>query len=69
MKTENKKPENPFAFPLVECSDGMTLRDYFAAKALTSMLSKPQENDSRTPLLAATWSYKFADAMLKQREL
>lgn len=66
------KSNNPPAFPS-QIGDrphqGMTLRDYYAAAALMSMLSAPEKIDSRTPELAAVWCYKFADAMLKQREL
>jgi aromatic ring-opening dioxygenase catalytic subunit (LigB family) len=40
---------------------GMTLRDYFAAKALAVCpLSLPTEK--------ANWSYQMADAMLKARD-
>lgn len=46
---------------------GMSLRDYFAAKALASMLSGPTEIREGTPELAAKLSYRFADAMLAER--
>ncbi len=63
------------AFPLPLCDQsgqftgdlGMTLRDYFAAKALMSMLSPVQDITGNTPDHAAEWSYKFADAMLRAR--
>ena len=45
--------------------DGMTLRDYFAAKALEGMSSKPGSPDYKFEAMAA---YKYADAMLKARE-
>jgi hypothetical protein len=45
---ENKKPENVSAFPALHLNghEGMTLRDYFAAKALTqcSMLNYRPRN-------------------------
>jgi hypothetical protein len=46
---------------------GMTLRDYFAAKAMTQlMFSSPVvQDDART---TASWAYEYADAMLKARE-
>jgi hypothetical protein len=46
---------------------GMTLRDYFAAKAMAQlMLSSPVvQDDART---TASWAYEYADAMLKARE-
>ena len=41
-----KKPENPLVFPTTDANEasingckGMTLRDYFAAKAMQAMLS------------------------------
>lgn len=44
-------------------TDGMTLRDYFAAKALVVCPSSfPFVIDK------ANWSYQMADAMLKARE-
>ena len=47
--------------------DGMTLRDYFAAKAMAQlMFSSPVvQDDART---TASWAYEYADAMLKARE-
>jgi hypothetical protein len=46
---------------------GMTLRDYFAAKAMQSILIDPRiDNDSYRE--CAEGAYKAADAMLKARE-
>ena len=45
----------------------MDLRDYFAAKALMSMLSPVQDIGEGTPKIAAKWAYKFADAMIEER--
>lgn len=48
---------------------GMDLRDYFAAKALPVLLnadSKPWEGHHE---IHAEQAYKFADAMMKAREL
>ena len=65
---------NPPAFPSThhngwgEPEKGMTLRDYFAAKAMQGLLSDPdwrQDMDFDDTALAA---YKMADAMLKARE-
>jgi hypothetical protein len=65
---------NPPAFPIVidmgdgvKYQTGMTLRDYFAAKAMQGQLSRPsggylQEED------VAKYAYMMADAMLKARE-
>lgn len=44
---------------------GMTLRDYFAAKAMQGMLAA-SENYSTSEL--ALYAYDVADAMLRQRE-
>jgi hypothetical protein len=52
--------------PGVQHNDGMTLRDYFAAKALQGLLADSERE--------GTWSefaedaYSCADAMLKARE-
>jgi hypothetical protein len=43
---------------------GMTLRDYFAAKALAA----PYAHHESDPDRAAEWAYQLADAMLKARE-
>lgn len=42
---------------------GMTLRDYFAAKAMLGVAHEALEIDE-----IAVWAYKMADAMLKARE-
>ncbi|HCD9772878.1 hypothetical protein [Enterobacter hormaechei] len=50
---------------------GMTLRDYFAAKAMQAMISNNRiiDNDSDGAVnYASSAAYKFADAMLKARE-
>jgi len=48
------------------CYDGMTLRDYFAAKAMQAwMLSPPNTNCDGA---IAEWAYATADAMLRERE-
>lgn len=88
-------PVNPQAFPLVVgkpsdehgmLNEGMSLRDYFAGKALqsgtpynlASSYARQISADSmgRTELchdkileLMAEHAYRFADAMLKAREL
>ena len=67
------------AFPCTEAnysdpkwtSDGMTLRDYFAAKAMQSELYMKIRNiheNSFTDEDIAKWAYKTADAMMKARE-
>lgn len=46
---------------------GMTLRDYFAAKAMQSMNSRPDYDDVPAVVIAAD-AYTLADAMMKVRE-
>ena len=48
---------------------GMTLRDYFAAKAMRLyFLGEDSASLSGDPKQIAAWSYAMADAMLKARE-
>ena len=49
---------------IVSSQQGMDLRDYFAAKVLPKMI-----DGGFSPSNAATYSYEFADAMMKAREL
>lgn len=50
-------------------SNGMTLRDYFAAKAMGSLLSTlALKNLDMTPESAAALAYRRADAMLEARK-
>lgn len=68
------------AFPTDEYFDekklgqiwGMTLRDYFAAKALMGMTASTPILDRTSDKINhagwATAAYRFADAMLKERE-
>ena len=51
------------AFPWGAGFAGMTLRDYFAAKAMQGIFPLCQTNES-----AAEECYKVADAMLKARD-
>jgi hypothetical protein len=50
---------------------GMTLRDYFAAKAMQAMIAKSNGQDKTggkagVPLISE-YAYEFADAMLAER--
>ena len=63
-----QKPDK--AFPYTGAgTDGMDLRDYFAAKAMNGLI---QHFDFATfrddPLRVARWAYDAADAMMKARE-
>ena len=47
--------------------DGMTLRDYFAAKAMHASMTADPANEAPVDC-HARWAYEMADAMLKARE-
>ena len=72
---------NEPAFPTVmvgEIEGGMTLRDYFAAKALSTILGQydftffeddeDEKEEDKFSLIVAKNAYEMADAMLKARE-
>lgn len=77
--TENKKPENPQAFPQTwivngttdNWENGMNLRDYFANSAMQGICVNAGRNGYSFGNVEqiAELSYMMADAMLKQREL
>lgn len=48
-------------------SEGMTLRDYFAAKAMQGTMANPEVKE--TAAARSEWAYEIADAMLKAREV
>jgi hypothetical protein len=48
--------------------EGMTLRDYFAAKAMQGFVSDPDWRVDMMPNETARAAYTQADAMLKARE-
>jgi len=54
--------------------EGMTLRDYFAAKAMVAVIADPDTKQVQKimnqpfQIVAAHLAYGFADAMLKARE-
>jgi hypothetical protein len=47
---------------------GMTLRDYFAAKAMQGFMANKSNPMHYQPEEDAQWAYMIADAMLKARE-
>ena len=72
MSKETGGPAFPVpGFPDEEYFNGMTLRDYFAAKALSGVaahIKGPIEKPGETGAQAhARWSYQVADAMLAER--
>ena len=69
--------EDSPAFPIVHPDGsgvqyyGMSLRDYFAAKAMQGFAASPSmidSNDSRAISYVAAASYAMADAMLEARK-
>ena len=68
---------NPLAFPrpaseahmhgMHKPQEGMTLRDYFAAKAMTGLLTAEIVGEYSNEHVAEI-AYRIADAMLKARE-
>ncbi len=69
------KETGGYAFPhemthrLPPVSAGMTLRDYFAAKAMLIYLQDPDVQEiARHPDAIAEWCYVMADSMLKARK-
>lgn len=58
------------AFPTVGSQysheEGMTLRDYFAAKAMQGYISSDDECEW-DPIYLASWAYRVADAMIAER--
>ena len=61
MNTEHMEA----AFP-DQYKDGMTLRDYFAARAMQAMIGCA--DITATPEVFACQAYIVADAMMKERE-
>ena len=59
----NTKTGGP-AFPTGTAFQGMTLRDYFAAKAMQGKIASGSTGFEDI----AYYAYKYADAMLKARE-
>jgi len=60
--TRNGEPIYP------EYGGGMTLRDYFAAKAMQAAATNPKGADGFTFEQRADWAYQQADAMLEARK-
>jgi hypothetical protein len=65
---KDKRKINAFPVNERDCSDGMYLRDYFAAKALHIYISLVNNDSGYGYNDIARWSYKIADAMMEERE-
>ncbi len=66
-------PQNDATVNRINNHDGMSLRDYFAAKAMQAMMSNSNTNTGEVTIegaakLIAGFSYVCADAMLAARE-
>ena len=63
--------DDPFAFPndpkTYDEGRGMTLRDYFAAKAMAGLLAHPESDMHENDELARQ-AFNIADAMLEARK-
>jgi len=59
------QPAFPVKQPMGSDCLGMTLRDYFAAKAMQGLLANP---DVKHIDFVAPTAYTMADAMMKERE-
>jgi hypothetical protein len=59
------KDEKAFPNPHLRDDSGITIRDYFAAKAMQAMETR---NASGTDHSRAIRAYEMADAMMKARE-
>ncbi len=57
----------PDGTEIIVPQDGMTLRDYFAAKALPSIIAQYDVFDGRTWSNGAWIAYQVADAMIEAR--
>ena len=89
MTTSGKDGGAAFPFPdrimckddlgrqVIENHEGMSLRDYFAAKAMQGQLANPRSNEAVAKMdigtneaaaLHAKYAYIMADAMIRARE-
>ena len=65
-QTLDPEPGRGFVSGLDVAEGGMTMRDYFAAKAMQGFAA--DSNYGETLKVMAEWSYRWADAMLAERE-
>jgi hypothetical protein len=74
LTNSNGKETGGSAFPHIGIGtdvEGMTLRDYFAAKALQGLLADPSSCDEISCDVSEIYArcyYEYADAMLKVRK-
>jgi len=63
-------PNKEYAFPVYEVTGGMTLRDYFAAKAMQGLIAADAHDGGCVKCgdkYIAPLAYEMADDMLKAR--
>jgi len=68
MNNKNGGPAFPDSDGQTDYTGGMTLRDYFAAKAMQAMINNYVEYGYDGYADLANDAYKLADAMLAERE-
>jgi hypothetical protein len=68
MTTDTGGPAFPYEQQTNWTSAGMTMRDYFAAKAMQSLITSPNVRPMIGDGEVSVWAYKMADAMLKARK-
>ena len=61
------QPNGPDGLPTAELHYGMSLRDYFAAAALTGMLASTDTCEIVVKKSMVQFAYKMADAMIAER--
>lgn len=68
------KEQSPPAFPQDDFAfeRGITIRDYFAAKAMQALISKEYKDDIKRGLagvpIISQYAYEYADSMIEERE-
>jgi hypothetical protein len=66
----NNEPAFPaMHYDLADNEHGLTMRDYFAAKAMMALIAHPDSDGDKPPSVFAKTAYVMADAMLKAREI
>ena len=68
MTTNTGGPALPGLHPSAECrynDPGISMRDYFAAKAMQGVVASSSEALNQE--ICAAWSYEMADAMIEAR--
>ena len=68
MKNQSAFPWTADDGEMIQGEKGMTLRDYFAAKAMQGMMEDGQAFRLVAESTLANTAYEIADAMLKARE-